>query len=144
MKLSTAAELGLRGILVVADRSEGQPVNLDTICSVRDLPKDYLAKIFGSLVRAELLLAVRGKHGGYRLGRPAEEITVLEVIEAIEGPIALNFCQHDPPKCEEYDCPLRPVWAEMQETLRQRLGEMTLAQYLHCLHTNQARSESPE
>ena len=127
MKLSVAAELALRGIFVLAGRNDEDPVSLDVICSPRDLPKDYLAKIFGLLVRGDLIIPVRGKHGGYRLARDPARITVLEIVEAVEGPVVLNFCQHDPPKCEQYDCPMRPVWAELQQMIRGKLSSVTLA-----------------
>ncbi len=58
--------------------------------------------------------------------RPPSEISVLNVIEAVEGPIALNFCQSDPPKCDEVMCPLRPVWTELQEIIATRLADVTL------------------
>ena len=66
------------------------------------------------------------------LARDPSQITLLEIIEAVEGPLAMNFCQHDPPKCEEYDCPLRPVWTEIQEFVRDRLERVTLDQVVVC------------
>lgn len=126
MKLSMAAELAVRGIIVLADGYGKGPITLDSICRSRDLPKQYLTKIFVSLRNAGLVEPVRGKHGGYLLGRPPSEITVLNVIEAVEGPIALNFCQYDPPKCIEYKCPLRPMWGQMQEFVRGKLSSVTL------------------
>jgi len=101
-------------------------MNLAAICEKRNLSKQYLAKIFGSLARAGLVTPVRGKHGGYVLARAPSEISILEVIEAVEGPIALNFCQSEPPKCEEVACPLRPVWTELQEIVSSRLADVTL------------------
>jgi Rrf2 family protein len=126
MKLSPAAEFAVRGVLVVAQRAGPGPVSLETICAERDLAPQYLAKIFATLVRADLVTAFRGKHGGYRLAREPQQISILEVIEAIEGPMVLNLCQHDPPRCEETDCPLRPVWSELQEVVREKLGSITL------------------
>jgi len=128
MKVSPAAELAIRGILVLAENGGmNGPVTLARICEERKLPRQYLAKIFGTLARAGLVTPIRGKRGGYELGRPAEEITILDVIEAVEGPIALNFCQHSPPKCDNPRCALRPLWNELQKLLRERLGSVTLA-----------------
>ena len=101
-------------------------MSLAEICEERGLSQQYLAKIFGLLTRAGLVTPYRGKCGGYALTRLPCEITILDVIEAVEGPLALNFCQSDPPKCEELDCPLRPVWAELQETVSSRLSDVTL------------------
>ena len=130
MKLSPAAELAVRGVLVLAGKYGQGPVTLDTICSKRDLPKQYLTKIFASLAKADLVTAVRGKRGGYRLNRPPGRITVLEIVEAVEGPIILNFCQHKPPRCNRKDCRVRPVWAELQRIVRAKLGGLTLGQCL--------------
>lgn len=126
MKLTPAAEFALRGSLILAEYAGGNPVTLDTICAERDLPKQYLVKIFASLARAGLVKPVRGKHGGYLLARDPDKITILEVIEAVEGPLAMNLCQKDPPECEEWDCPIRPAWAEIQEFIQLKLGSLTL------------------
>ena len=130
MRLTPAAEFAIRGICVLAEQNDNGPVNLATICKQRDLSRQYLAKIFRSLARAGLVRPVRGKNGGYVLGRPPEKITVLDVIEAVEGPLALNFCQRNPPRCEQNDCPLRPVWAELQGVVAGRLRGITLREFL--------------
>ena len=126
MRLSPAAELAVRGMLVLAEHHGHGPVTLSAIRARRDLPKQYLAKIFASLARADLLTPVRGKHGGYVLARELGRITILDIIEAVEGPIALNYCQHDPPKCDETHCPLRRMWTDLQKTVRKKLGSVTL------------------
>jgi Rrf2 family protein len=126
MRLSLAAELALRGSLVLAEPHGEGLVTLEAVCARRDLPKQYLTKIFALLARADLVTAVRGKKGGYRLSRPPEQITALEIVEAVEGPIVLNFCQHKPPQCTRRGCRVRPVWAELQKIIRDKLGSLTL------------------
>jgi len=126
MRLSPAAELAVRGVVVLAKYYGEGPTTLKVICAARDLPKQYLVKLFSLLAKANIITAIRGKRGGYILSRDPEDITLLEVIEAIEGPIALNFCQHTPPKCDELDCPMRPLWSELQELIREKLGAMTI------------------
>ena len=121
-----AAELAIRGTLTLARNSGDGPMPLKEICEARELPRDYMARIFGDLSRAQIVAAVRGKGGGYRLARPAETISLLDIIEAVEGPLALNLCQFDPPQCEERDCPVRPVWTDLQETVRRALKSKTL------------------
>ena len=130
MKLTPAAEFAVRGLVVLAQEQGQDPLALKTICERRDLPKEYLAKIFGSLARANIVTPVRGKHGGYVLARERDQITMLEIIEAVEGPVCLNFCQQNPPKCKEFDCPMRPVWTELQETMCDKLSSVTLADCL--------------
>ncbi|MFP4354397.1 MAG: RrF2 family transcriptional regulator [Phycisphaerae bacterium] len=130
MKLTAAAELAVRGMLVLASRHGQGPTTLATVCAERDLPKEYLTKIFASLSRDGLITPIRGKGGGYVLARDPKAITLLNIIEAVEGPIALNFCQQDPPQCEEDNCPVRPVWTDLQETIREKLDEKSLSDYL--------------
>lgn len=127
MKLSAAAEFAVRGILVLAEEYGKGPTTLDTVCRRRDLPKQYLVKIFSSLSKADLITPIRGKKGGYLLARDPAEISILDVIEAVEGPIALNLCQHEVPKCDEDDCCVRPVWTRLQKAVKSELGALSLA-----------------
>ena len=127
MRLSAAAELAIRGIMVLTQHHGEGPTTLDTICSEANLPKQYLTKIFGSLAKMNLITPIRGKHGGYMLARAPEAITLLEIVEAVEGPVVLNYCQHDPSQCDRVDCRIRPVWTELQDIIRTKLGAITMA-----------------
>lgn len=127
MRLTPAAELAVRGALVLAENYGNGPVSIAKVCEIRQLGKEYLTKIFSSLSKAGLVTPIRGKGGGYILARDPAEINLLEIVEAIEGPLALNFCQQDPPRCHEEDCPVREIWSELQETVRARLASVRLA-----------------
>ncbi len=126
MKLSMAAEFAVRGILCLVEDYGRGALPLDEICQRRGLPKQYLIKLFGMLGRADLVDALRGKGGGYVLARPPNQISLLEVIEAVEGPLAVNLCQNNPAKCDEPDCRVRPVWDEVQHRVRSALAGTTL------------------
>jgi len=126
MKVSPAAEFAIRGTLVLAGHHGNGPTTLDSICSARDLSKQYLVKIFASLAKAGLVTPIRGKKGGYLLSRDPDRINILELIEAVEGPIAVNFCQHEPPRCDQSDCPLRATWSEIQLFICDKLSRVTL------------------
>jgi len=128
MKLSPAAELAVRGSLILAENYGEGPMTLDAICARRDLPKQYLVKIFASLARAGLVNPVRGKNGGYLLARDPHEVTLLDIVEAIEGPIVLNYCQADPPQCDDITCRIRPLWTDLQNKVREGLSSLTLAE----------------
>ena len=128
MKLSMAAELAVRGIVVLASQDGKTPVPLGRICDDRNLPRDYMTRIFGLLSRAHLVTAVRGKGGGYQLAKPPKMITLLDIIEAVEGPLAVNLCQHTPPKCNERNCRVRPIWTDLQKRVRGALKAATLDQ----------------
>ena len=128
MKLSPAAELAVRGILILTEHYGEGPVTLDAICAKRKLPKQYLTKIFAQLARVGLVTPVRGKRGGYLLGKPPDDINLLQVIEAVEGPIVLNICQHSPTQCHEEFCKIRPVWTELQQAVKEKLSGLKLSQ----------------
>ena len=141
MQLSPAAELAIRGTVTLASEYGNGPVTLDSICARRDLPKQYLVKIFGSLNRANIITTIRGKKGGYTLSRPPAEITLLDIVEAVEGPIAMNYCQQEPSQCQEDICPIRPLWTEIQTVVREKLSSMSLDQCLgrdNCFADSQA------
>ncbi|MCE5327973.1 MAG: Rrf2 family transcriptional regulator [Planctomycetaceae bacterium] len=126
MKLSTAAELALRGMVMLAQKHGNGPTTLESICQERNLPKQYLTKIFASLAKADIVSPVRGKNGGYRLSREPSQITLQQIIEVIEGPIAVNLCQQVPPKCKT-DCGMKAVWSGIQKVLVDKLSTTTLA-----------------
>ena len=97
------------------------------IATAEGLPESYLSKIFQELAKDGLVRSHRGAKGGFSLARPAEAITLREVIEAIEGPIALNRCLSPTEGCEFQDtCPLRPVLAQAQEQFLAVLDRTTL------------------
>jgi Rrf2 family protein len=131
MKLSPAAELAIRGAVVLAQQYGKGPTTLADICELRDLSREYLARVFGLLAKADIVTPIRGKKGGYVLARDPRNVTLLEVIEAVEGPQALNLCQYDPPKCDRAGtCKVRHIWAELQETFENKLRSVTLAECL--------------
>ncbi len=133
MRLAPAAEFAIRGVLVLAEHYGEGPVNLDKICRIRDLSKQYMTKIFASLNRAGITQAIRGKHGGYVLNREPKDVTLLEIIEAVEGPIQMNFCMQEPPHCKQKPgCPVHPVWEDIQNYIRTRLGSVTMADCVGC------------
>src|SRR5258708_9744462 len=99
MQITRAGEYGVLGLLNVAGRAQGERGMIDEVSRAEGIPRNFLAKIFQSLVRAGLVKSVRGTGGGFMLSRPPKEITVLEVIEAIEGKISLQRCLEEVPSC---------------------------------------------
>jgi Rrf2 family protein len=127
LRLSPAAELGVRAALVLTEHYGKGPVTLSQIGEVSELSGEYLSKVLAMLSRANVVNSVRGKHGGYVLAADPSTINLLQVVEAIEGPTALNLCQFDPPRCENVkDCKVQKIWHELQETFNAKLKSMTL------------------
>ncbi len=109
-------------MLFLASQPVGAVIPFREIATRMDVPQDFLAKIFKRLVKGKLAGSMRGAHGGYSLGRPASEITFLDVIEAVEGPVKLNLCTDkndlDHSACSfSGGCTMLSVWRLGQERM---------------------------
>lgn len=130
MQITRQADYAVRAVLHLARNNE-QRIATSMIAEEQRIPPSFLAKIISQLSIAGLLHTSRGARGGVTLAREAKDITLLEVIEAIDGPIQLNECVGDNGSCSfDDDCPLRPVWCDAQEELVGRLKSTTFASML--------------
>ncbi|MFN8399346.1 MAG: Rrf2 family transcriptional regulator [Anaerolineales bacterium] len=121
MQITRQADYAVRAVLHLARNGETRTAT-SLIAEEQKIPPSFLAKIISQLSIAGLLHTSRGARGGVTLAREPKDITLLEVIEAIDGPIQLNECVGDTGTCSFDDnCPLRPVWCEAQEQLVGRL-----------------------
>ncbi len=128
MKLTRGGEYGIRGVLYLAQQEDGKVSMLSAIAKAQDVPPRFLAKIFQALAKAGVVKSHRGAKGGFSLARPASEITVKDVIEAIEGPICLNVCLIGEGECSrDKICPIHPIWEEAQEKMMGVLGRANFA-----------------
>jgi Rrf2 family protein len=113
----------------LARRPAGEISALRDIGTEQDIPESFLAKIFQNLVHAGLVVSQRGAHGGFSLARPAADITVRAVIEAVDGPISLNGCVLWPDTCGRSGaCRMHEVWLLAQERMMDVLDNVTLAE----------------
>jgi len=104
-------------------------VPLRTIAAERELPEGYLYKVFGDLRKAGLVQSQRGRVRGFRLARPAETISVLDVVTACDGPFDTSVCVLDGERpCEaKSGCPLHCGWAELARQVEEIMAGMSLA-----------------
>ena len=127
--LSRESEYGLEGLAVLARRPQGTVMLLQDIARARHLPAGFLARIFQKLRRHNLVASHRGAVRGYALTRSAREITLLGILEAIEGPHLLDRCIFRSRGCgEQGPCRLHRQWVPMAATLRRSLARTTLAE----------------
>lgn len=127
MKLSSRVRYGLRALVELADIQADTPVLLETVAQRQGLSRKYLDAIFARLKSAGLLRSSRGVGGGFLLGKPAAQITLAEVYQALEGPIQLADCLADATECSRRDsCPTVEVWADMSRILHQYLSGITV------------------
>lgn len=130
MQITRQADYALRAMLYLAQLDPSQRAATSQIAEVQHIPPSFLAKIISQLSIAGLIHTSRGARGGVSLARPPEEVSILEVVEAIDGPISLNECTHSVTSCPFGDtCPLRPLWCETQAELVNRLRSTTFAQF---------------
>ena len=130
MQLTRSADYAVRAMLDIADQTESDEGRARThmVAQRQDIPPALLAKLVPLLVRAGLLDSQRGARGGLSLARPTAEINMLEIVEAIEGPIAVNRCTATPLQCDRMDrCAVHPVWQKAQDYLVDLLQTTTLA-----------------
>jgi Rrf2 family protein len=128
MKLTRGGEYGIRGVLYLAQQDNGKVSMLSAIAEAQDVPPRFLAKIFQALAKAGVVKSHRGAKGGFSLARPASDITMKDVIEAIEGPIHLNVCLMAPGECNrDKICPMHTVWVEAQEKMLDVLSRSNFA-----------------
>ena len=130
MRLSSLTDYAVVLMTAAARHCGGARVNASLLSSETGIPLPTAQKLVSRLSRAGLLSAVRGAGGGIRLARPAAAISLADIIEAVEGPIALGACERED-GCEcalEEQCTVRPHWPVVNATLRGALGGVPLTQ----------------
>ncbi len=132
MQLSAQEEYGLRCLIQLARHDGRKPLRIQDIAEAEGLSFEYVAKLVRVLRKAELATSTRGAGGGYRLGRPAEEINMWEAIEALGEPFfPVKFCEsHAGLKTycvHSGDCSIRGVWRGVNDLLETALSAVTLA-----------------
>jgi len=130
MQITRQADYAVRAMVYLAQLGTDQRAATGKIAHEKSIPPSFLAKIVSQLSVAGLLQTSRGAHGGVSLAKPADAISLLDVVEAIDGPIMLNDCVSDTTFCTyDEDCPLKPVWCEAQKMLIDQLSKTNFAQF---------------
>ena len=110
----------------------GEPERVQTATALADhtrIAAPTVSKLLKQLQRANLVTSTRGLHGGYQLARPATDITAADILDALEGPVALTDCSAGHGNCGiEHSCRVGRVWQRLNQAIRQSLSEVTLAQ----------------
>jgi len=130
MKLSSRGKYGLYAMHYLAVHQHEGPQSLKRIASV-GIPRQYLEQLLGKLRRNGLIDSVRGANGGYQIAKPPGEITVLDIIDAMEGPLALSDCISPDTTCSKASqCRVRIVWEKLTESINRELADVTLRDML--------------
>jgi Rrf2 family transcriptional regulator, cysteine metabolism repressor len=146
MIFSSKAEYGVRLMIELGRQSPGQPTSLKAIADAEGLPLAYLEQVVAKLRKAGLVMSARGAHGGYWLSRPADEIAMDEVVQALEGSIAPMecfvhdhtervLCSHEPDAGR--GCATKLLWTRVQGGIIRSLQTTTLAELVEFSRRNE-------
>ena len=126
VRTSEAATLALHATAIMAS-TPGTSVTAGVMADGLSASEAHLAKVLQRLAKAGLVTGTRGPGGGFQLTRPAKEISLREVYEAIEGRLQVERCMVGKPLCNKRDCPLGSLFARMSDDVLETLGKTTLA-----------------
>lgn len=128
MKLSRECRYAIVGLSVLASKPPGTVLGLGALAEEASLPAPFLAKIFHKLARHGILTSFRGRRRGYALARPAGEITMRHVLEAVDGHELFDRCIFVSESCNSGDpCPLHDAWIPVMNSATSAMSKLTLA-----------------
>ena len=129
MKLSTKGRYGLRALIDLAQYGEKEAVSIQSISARQQISDSYLEQLVRKLKKAGLVTSLRGAQGGYRLAKPAEEISVGDVLRALEGSIEAVSCQEgENPSCVGKDlCVARYVWQKVNKSIQETVDSIMIS-----------------
>jgi len=130
MKISRKSDYALRAVLHIAKQPAEKRNSINVIAESEAIPRDFLAKILKELTRAQILRSYQGVHGGYQLAKPSSQVSVLDIIEAMDGPLGLNLCVRGDRGCDcdrAEKCTMFPFWQRLQTQFRSQLRGETIA-----------------
>ena len=141
MKISTKGRYGLRILIDLATHDPGKPRMLKDIAASQQISEKYISRLVIDLRRAKLIRSVRGVNGGFHLAKKPEVITLLQILETMEGPISVVDCVRSPEKCTRQQlCPARTIWAELNEGIRSLTEKITLEDILNAYREQNAEN----
>ncbi|MCK6554076.1 Rrf2 family transcriptional regulator [Candidatus Binatia bacterium] len=128
MQVSRKVDYALRATIYLCLQSPERPVSVKEIAARRRIPQKFLEKIIQDLIRAGIVHSHRGAHGGYTLARNPAAVSFRDVIEAVEGPISINWCLNDHTGCSMLpSCNMQRIWEEGQRRMLEFFADTSLA-----------------
>ncbi len=128
MQITRASDYAVRVLIHLASLPASTVVRQSDLAEITDVPGHFLSKVLQQLARSRLIRSQRGCGGGYKLAVPAQSISLLDAVQAIEGPVRLNQCVAEGASCERKTwCPAHRVWAEVQAAVVGVLGSASMS-----------------
>ncbi len=130
MLVTRETDYAVRTVLYLA-RDSSRMASVTEVARAMRIPKSFLAKILQRLVRSHILASMRGVKGGFMLAVKPSEITLLDILESIQGPTGINVCAIDSRRCRlSATCSVHPVWVQIRKEVERRLKKQTIAKLL--------------
>ncbi len=131
MKISTKGRYGLRILMDLALHESEKPRLIRDIAKSQQISEKYISRLVIALRKAGMIRSVRGVNGGFHIAMKPEDITLLDVIEVMEGPLSIVDCVSAPKRCKlSENCAPREVWCSLNEDIRALMRKTTLADIL--------------
>ena len=131
MKISTKGRYGLRILMDLAIHQSKKPRLIRDIAKSQQISEKYISRLVIALRKAGMIRSVRGVNGGFHLAMKPEDITLLDVIEVMEGPVSIVDCVSAPKRCKlSGDCAPREIWCKLNDDIRALMRGTTLADIL--------------
>jgi Rrf2 family protein len=128
MLYSRSAEYAIRAVIPLALLPPGEFARVTTLAAETGVPAHFLAKILQNLAQLGVLKSAKGPHGGFRLNHPAKEITMLQIVEAMDGPGRYDGCIGGHPECNDrVACALHDGWTALRSRIMDYLGGTSVA-----------------
>jgi Rrf2 family protein len=130
MLVTRETDYAVRTVLYLA-KERNRIASVTEVARAMHIPKSFLAKILQRLVKRDILTSTRGVNGGFQLAQKASEISLLSIMEAIQGPAGINLCAVNSKNCKlSATCSVHPVWVDIRKEVERRLRKQTIADLL--------------
>ncbi len=127
MKISTKGRYGLRILLDLARHENGNPRLIRDIAESQQISEKYISRLIIDLRRAGMVRSIRGAKGGFRIAKNPKEVTLLDIVEVMEGPLSIVDCVRAPEKCpRNHGCVTRETWDNLNADIRESMRKVTL------------------
>ncbi|MHC4271048.1 MAG: RrF2 family transcriptional regulator [Planctomycetota bacterium] len=132
MQITLTADYALRAVVYIAAYGIDRFVPAAEISREQNIPLYYISKILQSLTRANVVITTPGRRGGAKLQKNPDKISVLEVIEAIDGSVTVNHCLIDKEQCSRSEfCKMRPFWMKTHKLFKSTLGQARISHFIN-------------
>ncbi len=127
MQITRETDYAIRCVYYLAGK-EGEVTMVEEISKKMCVPRSFLAKILQKLAKAKIVKSFRGVKGGFQLARKSKEVSLLDVIEAVQGPVVMNLCALDKKLCKfSNTCSIHPVWVDVRAQVEKLLRKKNFA-----------------